>query len=86
MLGFVPAIILSALSAFGTEFMSVGFVLEIVSAAIAVLLFWRWQTAGITKTITDYPRPGESRTHKAEWKGQNFDRLLSRHVAFCAGG
>jgi uncharacterized protein (DUF2235 family) len=84
MLGFVPAIILSALSArfFGTEFMSVGFVLEIVSAAIAVLLFWRWQTAGITKTITDYPRPGESRTHKAEWKGQNFDRLLSRHVAF----
>jgi hypothetical protein len=35
-----------------------------------------------TKTITDYPEPGQSRPHKAIWKGANFDRLLSRHVAF----
>lgn len=84
LLGFTPAILLSAISAwqFGINFMLVGFVLQILSAAIAVVMFWRWQNKVITKTITDYPSPGQSRSHTVEWKGENFGRLLSRHVAF----
>jgi len=82
--GFVPAVVLSALSSliFGTGFMFVGFALQILFAAIAVAIFWRWQTKAKVKTITDYPTPGQSRSHVAEWKGENFDKLLSRHVAF----
>ncbi|WP_027545308.1 DUF2235 domain-containing protein [Bradyrhizobium sp. WSM2254] len=82
--GFLPAVALSAISAwvFGTGFMFVGFCLQILSAAIAVALFWRWQNKANVKTITDYPAKGQSRSHVAEWKGENFDKLLSRHVAF----
>jgi uncharacterized protein (DUF2235 family) len=84
LLGFAPAVLLSGVSAwlFGTSFMLVGFILQILSAAIAALLYWRWQNKAVTKIITDYPAPGQSRSHTAEWKGENFDRLLSRHVAF----
>jgi uncharacterized protein (DUF2235 family) len=82
--GFVPAVVLSALGSwiFGTGFMFVGFVLQVLFAAIAVGVFWRWQKKANVKTITDYPVPGQSRSHVAEWKGENFDRLLSRHVGF----
>jgi uncharacterized protein (DUF2235 family) len=83
-IGFLPSVVVAALGTwiFGTSFMSVGFMLEILSATIAVALFRLWQNKAVTKTITDYPSPGQSRSHKAEWKGTNFDRLLSRHVAF----
>jgi len=82
--GILPAVLLSALSKwlFGTGFMFVWFVLLILFAGIAVGLFWWWQNKENVKTITDYPMPGQSRSHTAEWKGENFDRLLSRHVAF----
>jgi hypothetical protein len=65
---------------FGTGFMFVGFALQVLFAAIAVGIFWRWQKKANVKTITDYPVPGQSRSHTAEWNGENFDRLLSRHV------
>jgi hypothetical protein len=32
--------------------------------------------------LREYPKPGESHSHQALWKAENFDRLLSRHVAF----
>ncbi len=82
--GFVPAVVLSALASwiFGTGFMFVGFLLQVLFAAIAVGIFWRWQNKAKVKTITDYPISGQSRSHLAEWKGENFDRLLSRHVVF----
>ena len=82
--GFVPAVVLSAFGSwiFGTGFMFVGFALQVLFAAITVGIFWRWQKKAKVKTITDYPVPGQSRSHMAEWKGENFDRLLSRHVTF----
>jgi uncharacterized protein (DUF2235 family) len=82
--GFIPAVALAALSTwiFGTGFMLVGFLLQILIVVAANALFWYWQNKATTKTITDYPEPGQSRSHKAIWKGTNFDRLLSRHVAF----
>jgi uncharacterized protein (DUF2235 family) len=82
--GFIPAVVLATLSAwiFGTSFMVVGFVLQVLMVAAANGIFWYWQNKATTKTITDYPEPGQQRSHKAIWKGENFDRLLSRHVAF----
>jgi hypothetical protein len=66
---------------FGTGFMIVGFLVQLVIVVIANGVFWYWQNKSTTKTITDYPAPGQSRSHQAIWKGENFDRLLSRHVA-----
>lgn len=82
--GFIPAVIVAALGTwiFGTNFMIVGFVVQVLIVAAANGIFWYWQNKSITKTITDFPEPGQSRSHKAIWKGENFDRLLSRHVAF----
>jgi hypothetical protein len=82
--GFVPVVVIAGLYAwtFGNGFMVVGFVLQVLIVALADGMFWYWQNKAIIKTITDYPAPGQSRSHKAEWKGENFDRLLSRHVAF----
>jgi len=62
--------------------MLIGFVAQVSIVGAALALFWYWQNKANIKTITDYPKPGESRSHKAVWKGANFDRLLSRHVAF----
>jgi hypothetical protein len=44
--------------------------------------FWSKQHRSIRKTIRDYPKPGDVRTHYAEWRGENFDRLLSRYVHY----
>lgn len=82
--GFLPAVLIALLCSwwFGTGFMLTGFLAQIAIVAGALCVFWYWQNKSTTKTIVDYPKPGESRSHKAVWKGENFDRLLSRHVAF----
>lgn len=82
--GFIPAVLLAALCtwSFGTSFMLIGFIAQVVIVGAAIGLFWYWQNKADIKTITDYPKPGEARSHKAVWRGANFDRLLSRHVAF----
>lgn len=82
--GFVPAVLAAALSSwlFDTSFMLVGFLVQVLIIVIANAAFWYWQNKSTKKTITDYPSAGQSRSHKAVWKGENFDRLLSRHVAF----
>lgn len=81
--GFRPAVGIALLCSWlGAGFMLCGFLAQIVIVAGALGAFWYWQNKSTTKTIVDYPTPGESRSHKAEWKGANFDRLLSRHVAF----
>ncbi|MET4802837.1 DUF2235 domain-containing protein [Bradyrhizobium sp. LB11.1] len=54
-----------------------------ISAALvilAVVWFLYRQRAQYTKTIYDFPTKGEKRSHQAEWKSENFDRLLSRYV------
>ncbi|WP_298253214.1 DUF2235 domain-containing protein [Bradyrhizobium sp.] len=82
--GFIPAVLIALLCSwwFGTGFMATGFLAQVAIVAAALGAFWYWQNKSTTKTIVDYPKPGESRSHKAVWKGENFDRLLSRHVAF----
>lgn len=44
--------------------------------------FWRHQNKANLKTIRDFPNPGDVKSHDAEWKGENFDRLLSKHVSY----
>jgi hypothetical protein len=82
--GFIPSVMLAALCTwlFSTSFMLIGFLAQVAGIGAALALFWYWQNKADIKTITDYPKPGESRSHRAVWKGANFDRLLSRHVAF----
>jgi uncharacterized protein (DUF2235 family) len=46
----------------------------------AIFWFLYRQRAQYTKTIHDYPTHGESRSHQAEWRSANFDRLLSKYV------
>lgn len=82
--GFLPSVLIAALCtwAFGTSFMLIGFNAQVAIIGAVLGAFWYWQNKAETKTITHFPKPGESRSHKAVWWGENFDRLLSRHVAF----
>ena len=82
--GFAHSILIAALcsAAFNISFMLAGFVSELITISVALGAFWYWQKKADVKTITDFPKSGESQSHKAVWKGENFDRLLSRHVAF----
>ena len=82
--GFLLSVVIAALSSwqFGANFMLVGFLAQVAIIVAALCAFWYWQNKSTTKTIVDYPEPGQSRSHQAAWKGENFDRLLSRHVAF----
>jgi uncharacterized protein (DUF2235 family) len=46
---------------------------------------WWWtrrQKASRLKIIRDFPKPGDVREHYAEWKDDNFDRLLSVYAKF----
>jgi uncharacterized protein (DUF2235 family) len=56
--------------------------LAIGVALVVVLVLWflHRQRAQYTKTIYDFPKKGDKRSHQAEWKSENFDRLLSRYV------
>ena len=52
-----------------------------ITLAGSGLLFFKMRRS-IRKTIRDFPSKGEVRHHYAEWKGENFPRLLSRFVPF----
>lgn len=43
-------------------------------------VFWWKQRRAYKKTIRDFPNKGDVSSHVAEWKAENFDRLLSKHV------
>jgi len=53
-----------------------------IGALIGGGVQWWKQRTSIRKTIRDFPKPGNVSSHYAEWKGENFDRLLSRFVSF----
>lgn len=59
-------------------------VLALVAAAAflgGAFMFWR-QRKSVRKVIKDFPNPGDRSSHLAEWKGDHFDRLLSRFVGY----
>jgi uncharacterized protein (DUF2235 family) len=81
---FVPALLIAVTI---TPWVSLGvwpiaaIIVALAASAAAAMLRYR-QRASIRKTIHDYPKLGESRSHFAEWKGENFNRLLSRFVVY----
>jgi uncharacterized protein (DUF2235 family) len=78
-LSILPSLIIKY--AFGVGFWWTELALTIVSVTIANAWFWIRQRAQYTKTIKDFPNPGDPpRSHQAEWKSENFDRLLSKYV------
>jgi len=65
--------------------LSIGWtMLTLVAAAVVAVggYLWRKHFKAVHKTIRDFPKLGDVHTHVAEWKGANFDRLLSRFVSF----
>jgi hypothetical protein len=80
----VPAAIVSAVLhlLMGWPFCWMVFVLMFAAVVSGVEYFWWRERRSIRKTIRDYPSPGDVHTHYAEWMGENFDRLLSRHVHY----
>jgi uncharacterized protein (DUF2235 family) len=80
----IPAAILSGLLhlLIGWPFWWTLFGFVIATVVIGGGYLWRKQQLLYRKTIRDYPTPGDVHTHYAEWKGENFDRLLSRHVHY----
>ncbi len=48
--------------------------------ALSIAWFLHRQYAQYTKTIYDFPNKGDKHSHQAEWRSENFDRLLSRYV------
>jgi uncharacterized protein (DUF2235 family) len=55
----------------------------LVLAMIAASGWWLYeQKKSELKVIRDFPKPGDVRSHYAEWKGENFDRLLSAYVRY----
>lgn len=51
-----------------------------VCVVVAVAYFLYRQRAQYTKTICDFPNKGDVSSHQAEWRSENFDRLLSKYV------
>jgi hypothetical protein len=85
----LPAAILSGLLhlLIGSPFWWTLLALVVASVVIGGGYLWRrqrlsYRKLSYRKTIRDYPNPGDVRTHYAEWKGENFDRLLSRYVHY----
>jgi uncharacterized protein (DUF2235 family) len=57
----------------------------LITAALVIVgnaIFWRRQKLTYRKTIRDFPNKGDFSWHDAEWKSENFDRLLSKQVKY----
>lgn len=77
-LAFFPALIVSYCFEFG--FWWAELALTGISVSVSVAYFLYRQRAQYTKTIRDYPKQGDISSHQAEWRSENFDRLLSKYI------
>jgi uncharacterized protein (DUF2235 family) len=74
----IPSLIVS--NYFDLDFWRTELAISAALVVLSVLWFLHRQRAQYTKTIYDFPKQGDRRSHQAEWKSSNFDRLLSRYV------
>ncbi|MER9183574.1 DUF2235 domain-containing protein [Mesorhizobium sp. M0019] len=79
---FVPALIVAAIASFWVSFWGTFGSIVVAGAALGMAVLHQRQRGSVRKTIRDFPNPGDVHSHIAEWKGDNFDRLLSRFVNF----
>jgi uncharacterized protein (DUF2235 family) len=77
-LAIVPSLI--AKYEFGFGFWWSELAIGVALVVLSVVWFLYRQRAQYTKTIYDFPNKGDKRSHQAEWKSGNFDRLLSEYV------
>jgi uncharacterized protein (DUF2235 family) len=84
LVSFLPAVALAAAlkEAWHNGFWSTFWMILALGILAIEVVFWYKQKASKRKTIRDFPNKGDVSTHVAEWKGANFDRLLSRHVGY----
>lgn len=80
----IPGAILAGIAAWAAD---LNFWLVWLAAVIALtggvsFLVASRQRKALLKTIRDFPERGDVRSHEAEWKGEHFNRLLSRFVTF----
>src|ERR1043166_6546964 len=82
--GIIPALLLSGLIKHftGLSYWLTFAALEVVAAIVGIVLLRYKQRQEIRKTIYDFPKKGDKRSHYAEWEGKNFNRLLSRFVIY----
>jgi uncharacterized protein (DUF2235 family) len=66
----------------GTRFWGVFAILETAAVAATIAEVWIKHRRSYRKVIRDFPNKGDVSAHDAIWKGENFDRLLSRDVAY----
>lgn len=57
-------------------------VIEFLALAGAVIALRVRQRRQVKKTVRDFPKPGDVKSHYAQWEGKNFNRLLSRFVTY----
>lgn len=83
-LSILPVLALAGLAHLvcGVHFWPTMWVLWLLSVAGASVWWWRKRRAAYRKTIRDFPKPGDVSTHVAEWKDENFDKLLSAYVHY----
>jgi hypothetical protein len=84
LVSFLPALLLAACLA---GIWRIGFsgwltVILLLNIFIGEGYFWHKQKRSQRKTIRDFPKKGDVKTHYAEWKGANFDLALSPRVAY----
>ncbi len=80
MAGIIPITLISEFAKFVFGF---GFWNSFIPIAIVSISYglWAWLRPAF-KTIRDYPDRGDFRWNFSIWKGENFDKLLSRHVGY----
>jgi uncharacterized protein (DUF2235 family) len=83
-IGLIPALVLGGLATWfgGISFWLVFVGIEIGCAVAGMIRLRQKQRVEIKKTIRDFPKKGDVRSHYAQWEGKNFNRLLSRFVTY----
>lgn len=82
--GLLAALVLGVLAqvVLGISFWLIAACVEITVIIAGIAWMLSKQRRDFRKTIRDYPKAGQQRSHRARWEGKNFNRLLSRFVTY----
>jgi Uncharacterized alpha/beta hydrolase domain (DUF2235) len=82
--GLIPAVIASVVAAtvWGLRWWMVFLIVDLIAIVGSMFHLRIRQEREVKKTIYNFPKPGDKHTHYAQWRGVNFNRLLSRFVTY----